>query len=472
MKGADYMKLLKRAMLYTWKQKIKMLLILFIITTVITMIMTGFAIGNATDKAFLEARQKLGAVVTALFVPQSSYQTALTGTPDKFIASFPNYETLQEVKKITHVKDVYGYSSEFASSPDTKPYPIENEVEKPSGGMTTGSGFFDYIMDGITDLSIHPEFSSGTSKIVAGRTITDELRDKYAVVVEKRFADYNNISVGDIISFCSVDGDNVTPCTVVGIYETNRTIEPTIFTQIFENPPNRIYATIKAASTITLGEKFDGVITRLNFILDDPLFVTEFSEQLKNASELKGLSYSVDAKDELFQQMVNPIGKVASTSNLIVILTSIAGSIILALVLMVITKERTHEIGVLLSLGEKKIAVAVQMVVEILVVAIVAFSVSCVFGNISSNTIGNVLMQNEVSAVNQPNSQQSGIISSSLDDFGTPQVETQESIDIGMSMEILVKTGIISLLVVMFSTILPTLLVIRKKPREIFSQIG
>lgn len=466
------MSLLKRSLLSIWKRKAKMLLILFIITTVITMVMTGFTIGNATDKAFLGARQKLGAIVTTLFTPQSSYQTAVNGSPDEFIASFPSYDTLHEVKNIPHVKGVYGFSSEFASSPDTKPYPIENDVERPSGGIVSGSGSFDYIMDGITDLSIHPDFSSGTSRIIDGRTINDEIKDEYAVVVEKRFAEYNNITVGSIVPFCSVDGNDTTPCVVVGIYETNRTIEPTIFTQIFENPPNRVYATIKAASTITLGKKFEGVITRLNFILDDPLYITEFSEQLKNAVELKGMTYSVDAKDDLFQQMVGPIGKVASTSRLIVILTAIAGSIILALVLMVITKERTYEIGVLMSLGERKIAIMAQMAVEVLIVSILAFSISCVFGSTSSNAIGNMLLKNEVTDVTQQLNQQSGIIGSSLDDVGVPQVETQETMDIGMSADILIKTGLISLIVVIFSTASPTILVVRKKPREIFSHIG
>jgi len=459
-------------MLSIWKRKAKMLLVLFIVTTVITMVMTGFTIGNATDEASLAARQKLGAIVTALFMPQSSYQAALSGNPDKFIASFPNYDTLHEVSKIPHVKGVYGFSSEFASSPETKPYPIENDVERPSGGIMSGSGSFDYIMDGITDLSIHPDFSSGTSRIIEGNTINDELKDEYAVVVEKRFAEYNNITVGNIVPFCSVDGNDTTPCVVVGIYETSRTIEPTIFTQIFENPPNRIYATIKAASTITLGKKFEGVITRLNFILDDPLHITEFSESLKNATELNGLSYSVDAKDDLFQQMVGPISKVASTSKLIVVLTAIAGVIILALVLMVITKDRTYEIGVLMSLGEKKIAVAAQMVLEILIVSMLAFSISCAFGNVSSNAIGKMLLQNEVTDANQSQYQQSGIISSSLDDVGAPQAVTEEEIDVIMSIDILLKTGFVGLIVVMLSTISPTVLIIRKKPREIFSHIG
>jgi len=472
MKGADKMSLIKRSMLSLWKRKAKMLLILFIITTVITMVMTGFTIGNATDAAFLSARQKLGAVVTALFVPQSSYQAALDGNPDKFIASFPSYDTVQEARKIPHVKDLYGFSSEFASSPEAKPYPIENDVEKPSGGIMSGNGSFDYIMDGITDLSIHSDFTNGTSKIVEGRTINDEVKDEYAVVVEKRFAQYNNITVGSIVPFCSVDGNNTIGCIVVGIYETSRTIEPTIFTQIFENPPNRIYATIKAASTITLGKKFEGVITRLNFILDDPLYIAEFSEQIKNAPELKGMSYTVDAKDELFQQMVEPIGKVASTSKLIVVLTAIAGVIILALVLMIITKERTYEIGVLMSLGEKKTAIIAQMVFEILIVSVLAFSISCAFGDISSKTIGDVLLQNEFAAVNQQHNPQSGVISSSLDDVGSTQDITQESMDIGMSVDILIKTGLISLIVVMLSTISPTMLVMRKKPREIFSHIG
>ena len=145
------------------------------------------------------------------------------------------------------------------------------------------------------------------------------------------------------------------------------------------------------------------------------------------------MSYSVDAKDDLFQQMIGPIGNVASTSRLIVVLTAIAGLIILALVLMVTTKERTYEIGVLMSLGEKKAAIAAQMVLEVLFISILAFTISCGFGNISSKAVGDMLLQNEIAAVNQPQNQRSGIVNSSLDDVGAPQVTAQDTMDIGMS---------------------------------------
>lgn len=52
--------------------------------------------------------------------------------------------------------------------------------------------------------------------------------------------------------------------------------------------------------------------------------------------------------------MVGPIENIAATSKMIVYLVSIAGSIILGLIIMLTIKERRKELGILLAIGEKR----------------------------------------------------------------------------------------------------------------------
>ena len=51
--------------------------------------------------------------------------------------------------------------------------------------------------------------------------------------------------------------------------------------------------------------------------------------------------------------MIYPIENISSTSQMIIYIVSIAGAIILGLIIMLSIKGRRKEMGILLSIGEK-----------------------------------------------------------------------------------------------------------------------
>ncbi|MDL2417787.1 hypothetical protein P6F46_10370 [Bacillus shihchuchen] len=53
--------------------------------------------------------------------------------------------------------------------------------------------------------------------------------------------------------------------------------------------------------------------------------------------------YELDAKDNVYKQMIGPIENIASFSKTIVIMVSIAGATILRLIIMLSIKERRKE---------------------------------------------------------------------------------------------------------------------------------
>ena len=66
-------------------------------------------------------------------------------------------------------------------------------------------------------------------------------------------------------------------------------------------------------------------------------------------------------------------------------------------------KERVHEIGVLLAMGFSKAKIIGQHMVEILLIAVLAFAVSYFAGSAAANSIGDFLMESayEQAAVEQ-----------------------------------------------------------------------
>lgn len=84
---------------------------------------------------------------------------------------------------------------------------------------------------------------------------------------------------------------------------------------------------------------------------------------------------------------------VTGFANKIVWLVVIAGTIILALIVILMIRERRYEIGVLLSLGESRMKIIAQFFVELLVVLVIGVGVAGVGGKF----VGDKLAQQIVS---------------------------------------------------------------------------
>ena len=111
--------------------------------------------------------------------------------------------------------------------------------------------------------------------------------------------------------------------------------------------------------------------------------------------------YKLDAHDSLYKQMIGPIENISSTSQMIIYIVSIAGAIILGLIIMLSIKGRRKEMGILLSIGEKKWKLMAQFIVEVVCVAILAFGLSITTGAKVSQYIGDNLLSNEIATASE-----------------------------------------------------------------------
>lgn len=90
--------------------------------------------------------------------------------------------------------------------------------------------------------------------------------------------------------------------------------------------------------------------------------MSDFVESAENLIDTE--TFSLQTNDQMYQQMIGPISNVSKFSKNIVYLVGIAGIIILTLIVMLSIRERRYEIGVLLSLGESRMKIIGQFLLN------------------------------------------------------------------------------------------------------------
>src|SRR5699024_9102081 len=78
----------------------------------------------------------------------------------------------------------------------------------------------------------------------------------------------------------------------------------------------------------------------------------------------------------------------------VVVISSIA---ILSLILTMWARARIHETGIFLSVGIKKVSILGQYITEVLIIAVVAFSLSYFPSNLIANQVGELLQKKAIS---------------------------------------------------------------------------
>ena len=213
----------------------------------------------------------------------------------------------------------------------------------------------DVTLQGVVFTDATTDFMDGNAEMIEGTHISDEHIGENVAIMEETLAEENDLSVGDKITIASSsDEDKTVKAEIIGIYKTtSASTDPMGMSFTSMNPYNQIYVPYTLANEIK-GEDYEGTIDSATYYMADPADTDAFIEDAVAMDVIDLDTYKLDANDSLYQQMVEPINNVASFSKNIVYLVTIAGAIILGLIVMLGIRERKYEMGVLLAIGEKK----------------------------------------------------------------------------------------------------------------------
>ena len=528
------MSFFKRAWIAIKRRKARTAIMLVILIAISTLIYTGLAVQNATNEASVLARQKLGSKLTLSFDMGKSMNLQMQekeGSDGKKNVMDIEYKAVTEemaelIAKNEHVYD-YNYivnKSAFASSfdaiSDSQSKQIQdaeeqtkdkvndfNESINKNGRAPLGMDRIDMAnivmsdisLVGVSSLSLEENFKSGDYTIVEGESITIE-SDINSVVIEENLAEANEIKVGDKIKIkATSDGADI-ELTVIGIYSAGDANSSVMFSGMSSSLVyNKMYlrydkvldikevaSTEKDTTTNSpmirgASQSSDG-IDSVVFYIDDPNNIDEIIEYSKT-TDIDFDTYTLSENNAEYENMIKPIENVASFSKILVGIVIIAGAAIIALILMLWIKERSYETGVLLSLGESKIKVVLQYVSEVLIIAMVAFTLSILIGTGISQKVGDVLLKQEIETVQETKNSEfnieNGAISrmpmgqkaiSSSDEVGS-NTQVISEIDVNLNAIVILQMYGLGICLLVVATIIPVSYVFRYNPKYILTNI-
>lgn len=298
-------------------------------------------------------------------------------------------------------------------------------------------------------------------------------------MINETLAVENDVSVGDSITIESAtDEDTTVKLKVVGIYKTTSSGDDQAQNFSFLNPYNKLYTPYTATAALK-GDDYKNTIDSAVYYMDDAKNMDAFVKAAKKTS-IDFNTYTLNTNDQLYQQMVGPIENVASFSKNVVYLVSVAGAVILGLIVMMSIRERKYEMGVLMAIGEKRWKLIGQFLTEILIVAVIAIGLASVTGNLVANQLGNQLLSQQISSSSdstQTASGQNGQMPSGGGGMGggmfghnSANVDVIDSLNVAVSMNDMLVLGGIGIIIAIIATLLPSISVLRLHPKTILTK--
>lgn len=383
------------------------------------------------------------------------------------------------------------------------------------GYEQTGNNWFQIIGGQSTTLA---NVASGDITLKDGRAYTKEEIDGGAkvILVSDKFAELNGLNVGSVITFlytmydysniiyykeAAVSGDiSIMPYPtepkiiktleyefkVIGTF----TAKPEKYTDKDGNVVeydsqylNTIFTTNKAITAcnedVTAELAAEGIEntvytnTSAVFILKSPDVVEIFESQSQQYLT-KGLIFVDNAAS--FDSIRTPMANVKWIADIVMWVAVGATILIISLLVTLFLRDRKHEMGIYLALGERKGIIAAQILSEVLIIAVVAVSLSIFSGNILAGKMSATMLENQL-AEEEKNNADDGVIiyraaiSSSYGGYGSEAPISSDEVLEMYSVSIDAKTIAFIYLVglgsVLVSTIIPIAYTLGLKPKNI-----
>ncbi len=352
----------------------------------------------------------------------------------------------------------------------------DNQMNFGRGDMQQSNNSYDFTVTGYSSLASMSEFINGTYTM---SEINDDAWDvafngNY-VFINEELAEYNSLSLNDTISLEDEDG-NVYEFVIIGIFKENSTEDGSSMS-MFSNSANTIVTNADALVAIVNDNDDINATVSPTFIINSYDDVDKLQEEFYD----KGLdeNFVLQTNEEEATSGVSSIQNINSFATTFLVITLLIGGIVLFVINMINIRERKYEIGVLRTIGISKLKLTMQFVVELLMVALVALIIGAGVGAVSSKSVSNMLLSNEINNSNE-NAQETMQNFGGKDmgdehgnfmkSTGKPVVEAYDSIDAVVDVKVIVELLGIGLALVFVSSIASMISIQRFSPLTILKE--
>ena len=193
----------------------------------------------------------------------------------------------------------------------------------------------------------------------------------------------------------------------------------------------------------------------------------EFMKSVESLFSRNGL-YNLEyyTSRDTYNLVAGPIESLSTISNIVLIVSVIVSIIILTLVIVLFLKDRKHEIGIYVSLGEVKWKMITQIVLEVFVVAILAVSLSLLSGIKLGKVISDEVLKSAMIKEEE-------VVDSQLEKIGSVNRENLQMEDVTSQVTFTMDANYIisvygtSLIVIVLSSAIPIMYILRMDPKKI-----
>ena len=432
------MNFMNRAWLYIVRKRGKSILLFVILLVMATFVLTALALGNASKAAQQELRQSLGGsfLIGFDYTENNPYLKveSVEGGTLMYSTQQISPELVEQIREIEGIKECSATVEGLAAFPSLELFtgniPIEEEFRASSKILST------WKSEELT------RFTSGQLTLTQGRHILIHI---YMCI-------RNRIEIVGLFSPKEIEGINDQVTT-------------------YDKIQNLIITDLATLVAYENGPAIQG-FNELTVSVNDPQNMEEIISKVKEISgvDWKGFSFLVDNEDyENAASSLEQLSELVSTILMIALIVSIA---ILSLILTMWARTRIHETGVLLSVGISKLSILGQYIAEVLLIAILAFSLSYFSASAIAGQMGNVLQSGQaVTEAQQEDGLSAGTRGEAGTDTGEPEIETPE-LQVRVQLEEMGLLFLLGIGIVTVSAGISSISVMRLKPREILSKMS
>lgn len=260
------------------------------------------------------------------------------------------------------------------------------------------------------------EIEEGKVSLVNGRTFTQQEIDQgaHVALMARDFAELNQVKVGDDIlltnSIVELHQDYSTtlieerpiPLKIIGIfydpdapkYLANRLIVPNQIPLIEHQAESEFYLN-KKGSNVTEEERANEMTPFMSSVF----LLHQTSDQQRFIEEAQLLipeMYQIRSTSDAYSRIAVPLRQAERLAEQIFYGSFAATIIILMLVTILFLRDRKYELGIYLSLGEKRLKIVSQIVIEVVLIAVIGITLSLLTGRMIVSALSESMIEDQL----------------------------------------------------------------------------
>jgi len=461
--------MIKRAFFYTTRKRGKTLILLLTLFVISTFVLTGLSILAAADQSALSLRQSVGGSIKLELDANNrqnwTYQQGVGGT---LVGYTGTPITDADIEKVMSVKGIRSYNGVGDGSVFAMDFSFIS-------GFSFGPGSDYSRLPSVSNSEYFNYFRRGAFKLVEGRHITPE--DDHTVLISTALAERNGLKLGDTITVqCCYDAGGYPNVSlkIIGIYKS--TLDDGGFTTTSTDKRNRLIIDHKAMQEIMMHDviQYDNGV---EFFVDDPRDIDKIAAQIQKL-DLDWSCFKLTVDNTAYEAVASSLTAMQNMVTGLIIGIVIVSIGILALILNMWIKQRTHETGILLSIGVSKVKIVAQYILETLIIAVIAFGLSYFSSGAIAQGTSNLLFSRvaETQPIPEIETPDDGTeyldITGQYIPYDTSDMVAPDSIEVHVTAEHLLWVYLLGMAICTAAVVLASLPVVKMKPKNILSQMS